>query len=58
MPVQDAIDFAVFILNTTIGYTTFIPGVPSCGGPLQVAAILPDEGFVWISRPELQVSVP
>ena len=52
MPVQDAIDFAVFILNTTVGYTTFIPGVPSCGGPLQVAGILPDEGFVWISRPE------
>lgn len=54
MPVQDAIDFAVFILNTTIGYTTFIPGVASCGGPLQIAVILPDQGFVWISKPELR----
>jgi hypothetical protein len=55
MPVQDAIDFAVFIVRTTIGYTTFIPGVPSCGEPLQVAAILPDQGFEWIARPDLEL---
>lgn len=52
MPVQDAINFAVYILETTIGWATFAVGVPSCGGPLQVATILNDEGFRWVSRPE------
>lgn len=53
MPVQDAIDFSVFILKTTIGLVTFEIGVPTCGGPLQIAAILPDTGFQWIEKPSL-----
>jgi hypothetical protein len=55
MPVQDAINFATFILDTTIGATKFAPGVPSCGGPLQVAALLRDQGFCWIGKPELHL---
>lgn len=55
MPVQDAINFAVFILMTTIGMATFEAGPASCGGPLQVATILPDEGFRWIEEPTLTV---
>jgi hypothetical protein len=54
MPVQDAINFAVYILKTTIGYTEFSVGVPPCGGPLQIATILPDDGFRWIAKPELR----
>jgi hypothetical protein len=55
MPVQDAINFAVFILKTTIGLATFELGPPSCGGPLQVACILPSSGFRWITQPQLSV---
>jgi hypothetical protein len=55
MPVQDAINFAVYILDTTIGWSTFAIGVPVCGRPLQVATILADTGFVWVEKPELTV---
>jgi hypothetical protein len=55
MPVQDAVNFASFILRTTIGMSTFEVGVPSCGGPLQVATILPTIGFHWVAKPEISV---
>ena len=58
MPVQDAINFATFILQTTIAYTAFEVGPASCGRPLQVATILADEGFQWIAKPELRVAHP
>ena len=56
MPVQDAVDYATFILKTTIGYATFSMAVPPCGGPLQVVTILPDNGFEWLSKPEVRVN--
>jgi hypothetical protein len=56
MPVQDAVNFATYILDTTIGFARFAHGVPACGGPLQVAAILPESGFQWIARPELRIA--
>lgn len=55
MPVQDAVDYATFILKTTIGYTTFATDVSPCGGPLQVATILPDNGYEWLARPMLEM---
>ncbi|MBA7683996.1 hypothetical protein ES703_92384 [subsurface metagenome] len=55
MPLQDAINFVVFILKTTIGLTSFEIGAPSCGGPLQVACILPDSTFRWIAQPQLSI---
>lgn len=58
MPVQDALDYAIFILNTTIGYTTFSMQLSPCGGPLQVATILPDIGFNWLAKPELKIKGP
>lgn len=56
MPVQDAVDYATFILKTTIGYSTFSTAVSPCGGPLQVATILPDNGFEWLAKPALRVT--
>jgi hypothetical protein len=53
MPVQDAIDLAALIIKTTIGVSRFEVGPDSCGGPVQMAAVLPDSGFRWISRPHL-----
>lgn len=55
MPVQDAINFATYILDTTIGWSTFALGVPVCARPLQVATILADKGFAWVAEPELRV---
>ena len=55
MPVQDAINLAVFIVKTTIGLVSFEIGAPSCGGPLQVASILPDGTFKWIAKPQLSL---
>ena len=57
MPVQDAINLAVFIVKTTIGLVSFEIGAPSCGGPLQVASILPDGTFKWIAQPQLSVEL-
>jgi hypothetical protein len=55
MPVQDALNFAVYVVRTTIGMATYEVGPPSCGGPLQVATILPDAGFKWIHDPQIAV---
>ena len=57
MPVQDAINLAVFIVKTTIGLVSFEIGAPSCGGPLQVASILPDGTFKWIAQPQLSIEL-
>jgi hypothetical protein len=55
MPVQDAVEYSTFILNTTIGYTTFSMELSPCGGPLQVATILPDRTFNWLAKPEVHM---
>jgi hypothetical protein len=55
MPVQDALNFATFMLDSTIAYTAFEVGAATCGHPLQVATILADEGFKWVAKPELRV---
>jgi hypothetical protein len=56
MPVQDAVNFANYILRVTIGYTEFSVGHSACGGPIQLATVLPDEEFKWIERPDLRIS--
>ncbi len=57
MPVQDAINFAAYIVKTTIGMSTYEAGVPTCGGPLQVSLILPEGGFQWIEKPDFNVQI-
>ena len=51
MPLQDAIDYAVFIVNLEIGRYRFAIGAPLCGGEIDVAVITP-EGFEWVDRRE------
>jgi len=51
MPIQDAITFCKYILDTTIGAATYEIGVPSCGGPVNIAVIT-RAGFEWISHPK------
>lgn len=51
MPIQDAIDLARFLVETTIGFVRFAVFLPkSVGGAVQVAAITKHEGFRWVQR--------
>jgi len=49
MPLQDAIDYAVYLVNLVIGRFRFVAGAPLCGGEADVAVITPDK-FTWIHR--------
>lgn len=55
MPLQEAINLVEFLLSTTAGVSAFVDTNPTCGGPLQIATILPDRGFTWITRRELSL---
>lgn len=57
MTLQDAIDFCVLMIQTTSAIQRFSDGVqgdpgdmPGVGGPVDVAVITPDKGFVWINK--------
>lgn len=55
MPLQDAINYVVYVLRTTIGFSSFETGPPTCGGQLQIAVISEEDGFQWVSRPEFRI---
>lgn len=50
MPIQDAIDLAIFLVRTAIDFAKFTPGAPTVGGPIEVATITKHENFRWIRR--------
>lgn len=50
MPVQDAVELAVYLVETTIGFTRFKTGAATVGGPVEVAAVTRHEGFKWVKR--------
>ena len=39
IPVQDAVDLAVFLANVQIEMDRFLPGMPACGGPVDVMVL-------------------
>lgn len=49
MPIQDAIDLAVYLVNVTIGHSRFAVGPPVCGGHIDVATVT-SRGFRWVRR--------
>lgn len=54
MPIQDAIDLARYLVETTIGFIKYSVSRPKIvGGPIEIAAITKHEGFRWV-----QCSVP
>lgn len=62
MPLQDAVDLATSLVQTTIKLDKFsnglvgIPGkFPTCGGEIDVAVITRLEGFQWLKRKQLNV---
>jgi hypothetical protein len=50
MPIQDAIELATYMVQTTIGFMRFNFGAETVGGPIEVAVITKHEGFKWINR--------
>jgi hypothetical protein len=42
MPLRDAVDFAEFIVGTTIDYLRFAEGISTCGGPIDSLVITKD----------------
>jgi hypothetical protein len=50
MPLQDAIELAEFLVDTTIKYQRFSFDEKMVGGPIEIAAISKYEGFKWIKR--------
>lgn len=54
MPLQDAIDYAVYVVNVVIGRFRFVVGAPLCGGEIDVAVITPN-AFTWVQRKSWKV---
>ena len=50
MPVQDAIDLARFLVDTTKSYYRFHHGADIVGGHTDIAVVTRHEGFKWINR--------
>lgn len=45
MPLKDAIDFAEFLIDTTIKYERFCDDIQTCGGDIDILVITKDEAF-------------
>lgn len=50
MPFGDAIQLAGFMVDVTVGYTRYLLGPDTVGGPVDVAGITRHEGFKWVQR--------
>ncbi len=60
MNLQDSIDFSVLMIQTTSAIQRFSDGIlmdpgdiTGVGGPVDIAVITPNKGFVWVSRKTL-----
>ena len=65
MTFQDAIEFAELAIKTTESIqrmtdgTWQLPGAsPGVGGPVDIAIVTPEKGFVWIKKKKLVVEGP
>jgi len=54
---QDATDFAVFAMSTTIGAIRFQNRIKTVGGPIDILIVKPQEAF-WLQRKELRGESP
>ena len=50
MPLQDAADYAMYLVGCVVGRFRFVVGPELCGGPIDVAAITRGDGFRWVHR--------
>lgn len=58
MTLQDAIDYAVFLIRTTIDYQTFATMIPTCSGEIDILVITYGKGLEWIQRKKLEGEYP
>ena len=65
MNIQDAVDFAVFAIRTTIDTQRLTHGIarapgswPGVGGPIEIAAITAIDGFQWVQQAKIQADRP
>jgi 20S proteasome alpha/beta subunit len=58
LSLQDAIDYAVFLIRTTIDFQKFATMVPTCGGEIDIAIITHHKGLNWIQRKEYRGEKP
>ena len=56
MPIQDAIDLAVFLATTQVQMERFLPGEPVCGGPIDVMVLKtsPKQEILWLPGKEVR----
>ena len=47
---QDAIDYAEFLIKTTSEHQRFSTKIPNVGGAIDIALLTPFDGFEWIRR--------
>ena len=52
---QDAIDYADFLIRATISDQRFSNTTPSVGGDIDIALVTPFDGFQWIRQKELGI---
>ena len=64
MTLQDAVDFVILMVNSTIKMQRFSDGIimnagdiPGCGGDVDVAVITHRDGFRWVRRKELKADI-
>ena len=57
MPIQDAIDFAVYAVRTTIDTIRFQARPKNVGGPIDVLLLTPEKS-TWIQRKEFRGQLP
>jgi hypothetical protein len=50
---QDAIDYADYLINTTASHQRFAMMIPAVGGQVDIALVTPFRGFAWIRRKRL-----
>jgi hypothetical protein len=50
---QDAIDYAKFLIRTTADYQRFSGSLPNVGGEIDIALVTARRGFQWISQKPL-----
>lgn len=61
MALQDGVDFATFVVRTTVDAQRFTNGTvgdpaafPTCGGPVEVATVTWGDGVQWVQRTDLR----
>jgi len=50
---QDAIDYAKFLITTTAAYQRFSRTLPKVGGEIDIGLVTPLDGFIWIQQKPL-----